>query len=105
MGEGVVVLRGSGNGDYLDIVDALRLIAERGITRLMVEGGPTLAAHLLAADLVDEAVLFQSKQPAGADGIDALEGLPLTALTRSPLLDCVHSEVLGADSCDIFERK
>ena len=39
----------------------------------MVEGGPTLAAALLAADLVDEAILFHSAKVVGADGIDALE--------------------------------
>ena len=38
------------------IAAVLKLIAERGITRLMVEGGPTLAAAFLTADLVDEAV-------------------------------------------------
>ena len=48
-------------------------LAARGITRLMVEGGPTLAAALLAADLVDEAVLFRSPKVVGPDGIDALD--------------------------------
>ena len=45
-----------------------------GITRLMVEGGPTLAAAFIAADLVDEAILFHSAKVVGADGIDALDG-------------------------------
>ena len=52
-----------------------------GITRLMVEAGPIVAAAFLQADLVDEAVLFRSPNAIGADGIDALEGLPLEALT------------------------
>ena len=44
----------------------------------MVEGGPTVAASFVEADLVDEAALFRAPKPIGADGIDALEGLPLT---------------------------
>lgn len=92
------------NGQF-DTSSVLKLLAERGITRLMVEGGPTLAASLVAADLVDEAVLFRSARSVGADGIDALEGLPLTALTSSPRLDRVRSEPLGADIWDVFERK
>ena len=62
----------------------LKTLAGRGITRLMVEGGPTVAAAFVQADLVDEAALFRSPKAIGADGIDALEGLPLTALTQSP---------------------
>ena len=66
----------------------LHALAGRGITRLMVEGGPTVAAAFVAADLVDEAALFRSPNPLG-EGIDALEGLPLTALTKSPKLKSV----------------
>ena len=71
----------------------------------MVEGGPTLAAALLAADLVDEAVLFRSPKVVGSDGVDALDGLPLTALTQSPRLKCVISEPVGADTRTVYERR
>ena len=103
--EGVMVIHTPGSADRLGLAAALELIAERGITRLMVEGGPTLAAAFLAAGLVDEAVLFQSPKVVGADGIDALDGLSLTALTQSPQLTRVSSESFGADRCEIFERK
>ena len=49
-------------GEGLDIAAVLKLIAGRGITRLMVEGGPILAAALLTADLVDEALCFSAQQ-------------------------------------------
>jgi diaminohydroxyphosphoribosylaminopyrimidine deaminase / 5-amino-6-(5-phosphoribosylamino)uracil reductase len=102
---GVEVLRSPESGDPLDLKDVLGFLAAKGITRLMVEGGPTLAAAFLAADLIDEAVLFQSPKVVGADGIDALDGLPLTALTQSPRLAWISSEVIGGDSCDLFERR
>ncbi len=102
---GVVILRAPGHGGRLDLSVVLKLIAERDITRLMVEGGPTVAAAFLAADLIDEAVLFQSPKVVGADGIDALKGLPLTALTQSPRLKAVRSEAIGADMCEVFERR
>jgi diaminohydroxyphosphoribosylaminopyrimidine deaminase / 5-amino-6-(5-phosphoribosylamino)uracil reductase len=105
LAEGVVVLRVPDGADRPDISAVLRLIAGRGISRLMVEGGPTLVAAFLAADIVDEAVLFRSPKVVGADGIDALTGLPLTALTQSPRLTRVQSEAVGADRCDVFERK
>jgi len=102
---GATVLRAEGKARRVELAAALKLIAGRGITRLMVEGGPILAAALLAADLIDEAVLFQSPKVVGADGIDALEGLPLTALTQSPRLIGVRSEALGADICEVFLRR
>ena len=102
---GVVIARIPNRSGQFDMSTVLKLLAERGITRLMVEGGPTLAASLVAADLIDEAVLFRSARSVGADGIDALEDLPLTALTSSPRLGRVKSEPLGADIWDVFERK
>jgi diaminohydroxyphosphoribosylaminopyrimidine deaminase/5-amino-6-(5-phosphoribosylamino)uracil reductase len=102
---GVEVLRAEASGDRLDLAAVLRLLAGRGITRLMVEGGPTLAASLLAADLVDEAVLFRSSSIVGADGIDALAGLPLTALTQWPHLAVVSSDPIGADIRQVFARR
>ena len=89
----------------LDIAAALKLVAERGVTRLMVEGGPTVAASFLTADLVDEAVLFQSVKKLGSAGVDALEGLPLTALTQSPRFRHVATDAVGGDARLIFERR
>jgi diaminohydroxyphosphoribosylaminopyrimidine deaminase / 5-amino-6-(5-phosphoribosylamino)uracil reductase len=86
------------------IPEALRVLAERGITRLMVEGGPTVAAALVAADLVDEAALLRGPNPIGPDGIDALEGMPLTALTASPKLRSLGIETVGEDTIETFER-
>ena len=103
--DGVVVLRAPKLGNGLDLAGVLKQLADRGITRLMVEGGPTLAAAFIAADLVDEAILFHSAKIVGADGIDALAGMPLAALTQAPLLRRVMTELLGPDRCDVFERR
>ena len=102
--EGVVVLRAPKSDNGLDLAAVLKLLADRGITRLMVEGGPTLAAGFVAANLVDEAVLFHSAKIVGPDGIDALSGMPLAVLTQAPLLR-VMTEPVGADRCDVFERR
>jgi len=103
--EGVTVLMAAQSDGRFDLAAVFKLMGARGVTRLMVEGGPTLAAALLAADLIDEAVLFQSSKVVGTDGVDALDGLPLTALTHSPRLKCVMSEPVGADTQLVFERR
>jgi diaminohydroxyphosphoribosylaminopyrimidine deaminase/5-amino-6-(5-phosphoribosylamino)uracil reductase len=101
---GVEVLRSEQSAGRRDLAAVLGLIAGRGITRLMAEGGPTLAAALVTADLVDEAVLFRSPKTVGAAGIDALEGLPLATLTQSPRLKPLATNSFGSDICDVFER-
>jgi diaminohydroxyphosphoribosylaminopyrimidine deaminase/5-amino-6-(5-phosphoribosylamino)uracil reductase len=100
---GVEVLRSPDSTDPLDLKDALRILAAKGITRLMVEGGPTLAAAMIAADLVDEAVLFHSAKVVGADGIEALDGAALAMLKQR--LKLTASEPVGPDRQDTYERE
>jgi diaminohydroxyphosphoribosylaminopyrimidine deaminase/5-amino-6-(5-phosphoribosylamino)uracil reductase len=102
---GVDVVRIEEREGRLDLALALGALAARGITRLMVEGGPTVAAALLDADLVDAAELIRSPNEIGADGVDALEGLPLTALTESPRLILIDTQGAEPDRIDIFERR
>jgi diaminohydroxyphosphoribosylaminopyrimidine deaminase/5-amino-6-(5-phosphoribosylamino)uracil reductase len=83
---------------------ALRLLAARGITRLLVEGGPILAASMTASDLVDEIALFQAGASIGPDGIDALEAMPISALTRSPRFKSIGVECVGPDRLENFMR-
>jgi diaminohydroxyphosphoribosylaminopyrimidine deaminase / 5-amino-6-(5-phosphoribosylamino)uracil reductase len=88
-----------------DLPAVLERLAERGITRVMVEAGPILAAAMLRADLVDEAALLRSGKRIGPDGIDALEGLALTALTQSPCLELIRTECAGADTIELLARR
>jgi diaminohydroxyphosphoribosylaminopyrimidine deaminase/5-amino-6-(5-phosphoribosylamino)uracil reductase len=103
-GHGVEVLRVPATAGRIDLAAMLNVLGNRGITRLMVEGGPTVAASLAAADLVDEAAIFRSDVTIGADGVDALEGLPLSALTASPRFVSSGVEVVGEDRLEMFER-
>jgi diaminohydroxyphosphoribosylaminopyrimidine deaminase/5-amino-6-(5-phosphoribosylamino)uracil reductase len=101
---GAEVLRVVRTGGGLDLAASLKLLAKRGLSRVMVEAGPILAAALLRADLVDEAALFRSPTAIGPAGLDALDGLPLSALTLSPRLKAVGNEAIGADTVELFER-
>lgn len=94
----------SGSRGKLDLAQMLHGLAGRGITRVMVEAGPILSAAFLGADLVDEAALFRSPVALGADAIEALEGMPLTALTQSPRLRLAGSGTIGEDTLDMYER-
>jgi diaminohydroxyphosphoribosylaminopyrimidine deaminase/5-amino-6-(5-phosphoribosylamino)uracil reductase len=93
-----------GSGPDLDLAAVLRVLAEKGITRLMVEGGSRVASSLVAADLVDEVWLLRGPEALG-DGIAALDALPLSEITQSPRLKLRASETLGKDTLTIYERR
>jgi diaminohydroxyphosphoribosylaminopyrimidine deaminase/5-amino-6-(5-phosphoribosylamino)uracil reductase len=101
---GVEVMVVATRSGKIDLGAALKLLAQRGITRLMVEAGPMLAAAFVRADLVDEAALFRSPKDIGREAIDALDELPLSALTQSPRLESSGIESLGQDTLEMFQR-
>jgi diaminohydroxyphosphoribosylaminopyrimidine deaminase/5-amino-6-(5-phosphoribosylamino)uracil reductase len=88
----------------LDLPAALRALSERGITRLMVEGGARIASSFVAAGLVDEIWLLRGPDTIDADGLSALDAMPLSAITQSPAFKVRASETLGNDSLTIYER-
>jgi diaminohydroxyphosphoribosylaminopyrimidine deaminase / 5-amino-6-(5-phosphoribosylamino)uracil reductase len=88
----------------LDLHAVLHTLADKGITRLMVEGGSRVAASFVAADLVDEAWLLRGPEAIGGEGINALDALPLTQITQSSALRVRASETLDKDTLTIYER-
>jgi diaminohydroxyphosphoribosylaminopyrimidine deaminase/5-amino-6-(5-phosphoribosylamino)uracil reductase len=88
----------------LDLMAVLRALADKGITRLLVEGGARVASSFVAAGLVDEVWLLRGPEAVGADGVAALDALPLSAITRSPLFEQRASETLQNDTLTIYER-
>jgi diaminohydroxyphosphoribosylaminopyrimidine deaminase / 5-amino-6-(5-phosphoribosylamino)uracil reductase len=88
----------------LDLVAVLHALADKGITRLLVEGGARVASSFVAAGLVDETWLLRGPDGIGADGVPALEALPLTSITQSPGFRVRASENLQNDTLTIYER-
>ena len=88
----------------LDLKAVLHALAEKGITRLLVEGGARVASSFVASGLVDEVWLLRGPDAIGAGGVDALEALPLTSITQSPDFRVRASESLQKDTLTIYER-
>jgi len=86
----------------LDLNQILKALADQGITRCLVEGGPTVASSFVAANLVDEAILVRGEKTIGDTGIDPLEGMPLEAMTGR--LTLRGSEKLATDTIEKFVR-
>ncbi|HEX5067992.1 MAG TPA: bifunctional diaminohydroxyphosphoribosylaminopyrimidine deaminase/5-amino-6-(5-phosphoribosylamino)uracil reductase RibD [Myxococcota bacterium] len=81
----------------IDLRAALRELARRGLTELLVEGGGELAASLIREDLVDELHWFAAPRLLGADARPAVGPLGLRLLRDAPALRIVALRRLGAD--------
>ncbi|WLA78584.1 bifunctional diaminohydroxyphosphoribosylaminopyrimidine deaminase/5-amino-6-(5-phosphoribosylamino)uracil reductase RibD [Bradyrhizobium elkanii] len=102
---GAQVIRVSASApEGLDLPSVLHALAERGISRLLVEGGSRVANSFVAAGLVDEIWLLRGPDAIGAGGVPALDAMPLDAITQSPAFRLRARETLGKDSLMIYER-
>jgi diaminohydroxyphosphoribosylaminopyrimidine deaminase / 5-amino-6-(5-phosphoribosylamino)uracil reductase len=84
---------------------ALEALAERGITRVLVEGGPTVAHALLEEDLVDMVGLYQANRPTGETGLLAFASEGLDRLVGSGHFTASGSRALGPDRLTWWRRE
>lgn len=101
LGAGVEVLRIGldGGSERLDLAEALARLAERGITRLMLEGGPMLADRFAEAGLIDGLDLLTGAG-SEATGLPAI-GPHLAAWIEAHAASRSESR-LGADRLERF---
>jgi diaminohydroxyphosphoribosylaminopyrimidine deaminase/5-amino-6-(5-phosphoribosylamino)uracil reductase len=102
--KGAEVFRVACNEGKLDLMEVFRLLASRGITRLMVESGPKIAAAVINAGIADEIALFRAEKTVGSDGLDALDDMLLTAITGSPRFVLRDNDTVGDDRLEVYER-
>jgi diaminohydroxyphosphoribosylaminopyrimidine deaminase / 5-amino-6-(5-phosphoribosylamino)uracil reductase len=86
----------------IDFKSAVTALGERGITRVLVEGGGQLAAALVRARLVDRLAWFHAPLLIGGDGIPAIAGFGLEAMTDAPRFERLTTETIGGDLLTIF---
>ena len=83
---------------------SLTALAERGITRLLVEGGGKLAANLLKHGLVDRLEWIQAPIIIGNDGISAIAAMELHALNDAKKFIQESQRKLGNDTLTVYHR-
>ena len=88
-----------GNGS---LAAALAALGERGITRLLVEGGGRLAAAFVGAGLVDRVVWAHAPMLIGGDGVPAIAELGLGMLSAAPRFERLSAESVGEDMMTVY---
>jgi diaminohydroxyphosphoribosylaminopyrimidine deaminase/5-amino-6-(5-phosphoribosylamino)uracil reductase len=99
--EVATVPRGQGGLSLNALVQAL---AQRGVTRVLAEGGAGIAAALLREGLVDRLAWFHAPSVMGGDGMPAAYPLPVDLLAAMPRFRRVAARPLGDDWLTEFER-
>jgi diaminohydroxyphosphoribosylaminopyrimidine deaminase/5-amino-6-(5-phosphoribosylamino)uracil reductase len=88
----------------VDLGEALRLLARRGLTRVFSEGGPRVGARLIAAGLADEVALLTALKPLGRPGLPALDARALAVLNDPTRYREIETAIYGADTLRRLER-
>jgi diaminohydroxyphosphoribosylaminopyrimidine deaminase/5-amino-6-(5-phosphoribosylamino)uracil reductase len=88
----------------IDLAAMLGLLGTMGMTRLMVEGGPTFASALLDAGLVDEALMVESGITIGEEGLPAFSEPVPDRLSRAGLSPTASWQV-GPDAMTLYELR
>jgi diaminohydroxyphosphoribosylaminopyrimidine deaminase / 5-amino-6-(5-phosphoribosylamino)uracil reductase len=82
----------------INLPDALQRLAALGLTRILCEGGATLAAALIADHLIDELITFTAGKLIGATGHPALGPIPNAPLKDLPTLTLIETRQIGPDT-------
>jgi diaminohydroxyphosphoribosylaminopyrimidine deaminase / 5-amino-6-(5-phosphoribosylamino)uracil reductase len=88
----------------LDLSAMFQKLGDRGLTRVLCEGGGRLSAALLEAGLVDQVILYTAGIALGEEGIAAVGTVGVDALSLAPLFRLRSVDRIGADIRSIWSR-
>src|SRR5882672_4302951 len=85
-----------------DIAAVLQTLGSRGLTRLLVEGGPAVHASFLGRGLVDIIHLYRAPLLIGAGGRQAIAAVNPAELSTAPRLELLERLAFGPDILESF---
>ncbi len=100
----ICMFAATGPDGRLDPRAVARALAERGITRLLVEGGPSVAASFFTAGLVDEAVIVTGGERVTGPIIRPFGSPGLEIITANPQYRLSTERFAGADRWTVYRR-
>ena len=88
----------------VDVASLMQVLGTRGLTRVLCEGGGTLAASLLAGGLVDQLVVFSAGKVLGAEGKPSVGAVGIGQLANAPEFRLTEQRRVGADVMHVWRR-
>lgn len=81
----------------MDLSGMFQRLGDRGLTRVLCEGGGRLSGALIAADLVDEIVTYTAGLALGEEAVPAIGAMNVGALALAPRFRLVEQRRVGGD--------
>jgi diaminohydroxyphosphoribosylaminopyrimidine deaminase/5-amino-6-(5-phosphoribosylamino)uracil reductase len=88
----------------VDLTSAMQSLGDRGVTRVLVEGGAQLAASLMRAQLVDRLAWFRAPALVGGDGLPVVGSLGVEAIDDVSRWQLIDAARYGVDVLETYER-
>jgi diaminohydroxyphosphoribosylaminopyrimidine deaminase/5-amino-6-(5-phosphoribosylamino)uracil reductase len=101
----IIEIASAGEITGVDLTLAARALAERGLTRVLVEGGGRLAAALLKADLIDRIAWFRAPAILGADALPAIAALGFDKVAERFEFARERRGSWGGDTVEMLRRR
>lgn len=89
-------------GERIDFGAVMHILAERGITRVLVEAGAALTASALESGLVDTLYWFRAARTIGGDGLAAAGPIGVERLADARAYRLANSRGVGDDRLDVY---
>jgi diaminohydroxyphosphoribosylaminopyrimidine deaminase/5-amino-6-(5-phosphoribosylamino)uracil reductase len=94
----------AGPGGGVNLQAVLQSLAHDGVTRVLVEAGPTIASAFLESDLADEIVIGRGTEPLGAQGRKPFGDKGLEVLDKPGRWQLTVDRKLSGDRLTIHRR-
>jgi len=88
----------------IDLGAGMKALAKHGLTRVLVEGGGTIAAALLREKLTDRLAWFHAPCVIGDDGWPAAQGFGVGTLEQMPRFSLLAQHRLGSDILSEYKK-
>lgn len=102
--QGAEIISVAAGTDAEFAANAAKALANKGLTRVMIEGGAAVAASFLQANLIDEILWFRAGGVIGADGTAGIGPLGLGKMADMSGFKRRDSLVFGPDTLDFLDR-
>ena len=96
-----VALEKSGS---LDLRAVLRILHERGITRVFSEGGPSVASNLVTQGLADEVYLLTAPKPLGHEGVPTMSRSARELLNDPAAYRLLEERAISPDALRVLQK-
>ena len=98
----VIISENSLHMQRIDPASCLKILAKKGITSLLCEGGPHIISSFMNADIIDRFILNNGSIYIGSDGIPSLSQADQLFLLSN--YTQITSKTIGMDTMQIYER-